>query len=171
MSLRRLGVEAIDLFQLHRIDPKVPADEQFGLLAELRSEGKVRAVGLSEVSVEDIEAARRVVPVATVQNRFNLVDRGAQDVLAYCGANGIGFIPWAPIAAGQVEELRRVVGQVATAHHATPSQVALAWLLAADLVVLPIPGTASVAHLEENCGAALVELTAQEVEALTAAGR
>lgn len=170
MSLRRLGVDVIDLFQLHRIDPMVPADEQFGLLADLRAEGKVRAVGLSEVSVDDIDAARRVVPVATVQNRFNLVDRSAQDVLAYCSANGIGFIPWAPIAAGQVDELRQVVGEIAAAHQATPSQVALAWLLAIDQVVLPIPGTGSVAHLEENCGAALVDLAEPEVAALTEAG-
>jgi len=171
MSLRRLGVETIDLFQLHRIDPKVPAAEQFGLLADLRSEGKVGAVGLSEVSVEDIEAARKVVPVATVQNRFNLVDRSAHDVLAHCSAHGIGFIPWAPIAAGQVDELQQVVGEIAAAHDATPSQVALAWLLALDPVVLPIPGTGSVAHLEENCGAAAVALTEPEVAALTRAGR
>ncbi len=169
MSLRRLAVERIDLFQLHRIDSLVPAAEQFGLLADLVREGKVHLVGLSNVRVEDIVAARKAVPVATVQNRYNLTDRTSDDVLAYCQAEGIGFIPWNPIGAGQLAQPGGAVDQIATATGATPSQVALAWLLAHSPVMLPIPGTASVAHLEENTRAARVELTADQVETLTAA--
>lgn len=166
MSLRRLGVEAIDLFQLHRIDPKVPADEQFGLLAELLQEGKVRAVGLSEVKVPDVEAARRVVPVTTVQNLYNLANRSAEDLLDHCARQGIGFIPWFPIAAGDLAAGESPARQVADEVGATMSQVALAWLLRRDPVVLPIPGTSSVAHLEENCGAARLGLSDEQLKKL-----
>jgi pyridoxine 4-dehydrogenase len=167
MSLRRLGVERIDLFQLHRIDPKVPADEQFGLLRDLLDEGKVRAVGLSEVSVAEIEAARKVVPVVTVQNMYNLANRQSEEVLDFCEQQGIGFIPWFPIAAGDLARPGGPVDEVVKESGATPSQVALAWLLARSPVMLPIPGTSSVGHLEENCAAAEVQLTPEQVNALT----
>jgi pyridoxine 4-dehydrogenase len=169
MSLRRLGQERLDLFQLHRIDPKVPAEEQFGLLKDLLDEGKVRSVGLSEVSVAEIEAARQVVPISTVQNLFNLANRSSQSVLDYCDAEGIGFIPWFPIAAGDLAKPGGVLNEIVEATKATPAQVALAWLLAISPVVLPIPGTSSVAHLEENCFAATVQLAHEQVEALSAA--
>jgi aryl-alcohol dehydrogenase-like predicted oxidoreductase len=169
MSLRRLGLERIDLFQLHRIDPKVAADEQFGLLAELIDEGKVRHVGLSEVSVSDIEAAQKIVPVVTVQNLYNLTERKSEDVVEFCEAHGIGFIPWFPIASGELAQPGGAVAEVAEATGVTPSQVALAWLLRRSPVMLPIPGTKTVRHLEENCAAAMVELTDDQVRSLTAA--
>jgi pyridoxine 4-dehydrogenase len=169
MSLRRLGVERIDLFQLHRIDPKVPPAEQFGLLAELVKEGKVAAVGLSEVSVKEVKAARKVVDVATVQNRYNLTDRGSEDVLEYCEAEGLGFIPWFPIASGALAKPGGPVDHIVHETGATPSQVALAWLLARSPVMLPIPGTKSVGHLEENCAAGAVHLTPAQVKSLSAA--
>ncbi|MHB8340836.1 MAG: aldo/keto reductase [Mycobacteriales bacterium] len=168
MSLRRLGVECIDLYQLHRIDPRVPAEEQFGFLAEMRDAGKVRHVGLSEVTVEEIVAARAVVPVATVQNRYNLADRAAEPVLEYCEREGIGFLPWFPIATGRLARPGGPLDAAARRLGATPAQLALAWLLRRSPVQLPIPGTSSVAHLEENLGAALVELTDQEYATLTA---
>jgi aryl-alcohol dehydrogenase-like predicted oxidoreductase len=167
MSLRRLGVERIDLFQLHSIDPLVSADEQFGVLADLVRDGKVRHVGLSNVSVRDIEQARITVPITTVQNRYNLTDRSADAVLDFCESERIGFIPWFPIAAGALAQPGGPVQEIAQAARATPSQVALAWLLARSPVMLPIPGTASVAHLEENCAAAALELSADQVRALT----
>jgi aryl-alcohol dehydrogenase-like predicted oxidoreductase len=166
MSLRRLGVDRIDLFQLHRIDPKVPAAEQFGLLRDLIKEGKVRHVGLSEVKVAEIEAARKVLPIVTVQNMYNLADRQSENVLAYCENQKIGFIPWFPIASGKLAQPGGPVAQVATAAGATAAQVSLAWLLQRSLVMLPIPGTSSVAHLEENCAAAAVKLTDQQMVAL-----
>jgi pyridoxine 4-dehydrogenase len=147
----------------------VPADEQFGLLADLVREGKVRHVGLSNVTVPDIKAARKVVPVVTVQNRYNLTDRSSEAVLAYCEAEGMGFIPWFPIAAGELAQAGGPVDHVSKATGASPSQVALAWLLARSPVMLPIPGTASVAHLVENCAAAAVHLSADQVQTLTAA--
>ena len=164
MSLRRLGQERLDLFQLHRIDPKVPAEEQFGLLNDLLKEGKVGAIGLSEVSVDEIKAARKIVPVVTVQNLYNLTNRKSEDVLDYCEQEGIGFIPWFPIAAGSLAKPGGVVDLVAKADHATPSQVSLAWLLKRSKVILPIPGTSSVAHVEENCAAGGVTLTDQQVQ-------
>jgi pyridoxine 4-dehydrogenase len=167
MSLRRLGVERIDLFQLHRIDPKVPAAEQFGLLSELVKEGKVATVGLSEVSVDDIKAARQVVEISTVQNMYNLTDRGSEDVLDYCDAEGLGFIPWFPIASGKLAQPGGPVDAVVKETGASPSQVALAWLLARSPVMLPIPGTKSVAHLEDNAAAAGVTLTEAQVTSLT----
>ena len=166
MSLRRLGLDVIDLYQLHRIDPKVPADEQFGLLRDLQKEGKVRHVGLSEVSVEQIKAARRVVPIVTVQNKYNLTDRASEAVLAYCTQEKIGFIPWFPIASGKLAESGGPVDRAAKADGATPAQVALAWLLQRSPVMLPIPGTSTVKHLEENCAAAGVTLTADQVREL-----
>lgn len=169
MSLRRLDVEAIDLFQLHRIDPKVPAEDQFGLLAELRHEGKVREVGLSEVSVEEIEAARQVVPIATVQNRYNLVDRASEAVLDHCASADIGFIPWFPLAAGDLARPGGPLDEVSKQTGATASQVALAWLLHRSPAILPIPGTAALDHLEENCAAATVRLTLEQFEQLTMA--
>lgn len=168
-SLERLGIERIDLWQLHRIDPRVPRDQQFGAIRQLLDEGVIRHVGLSEVSVKEIEAAQKVFPVATVQNRYNLTDRGSEDVLAYCEAHDIGFIPWFPLAAGDLAQPGALVDRIATAHNATPGQVALAWLLQHSPVMLPIPGTGSVAHLEENTEAAALVLTEAEMDELTAA--
>ena len=163
-SLARLKLERIDLWQLHRIDPAVPADEQFGLLAELVQEGKVRHVGLSEVSVEEVEAARRVVRIATVQNRYNLAERTAEPLLEYCEREQIGFIPWFPLLTGKLTEPGGALAQAAERHGVTPGQVALAWLLARSPVMLPIPGTSRVTHLEENVAAAALQLTQDEVE-------
>ena len=167
MSLRRLGVETIDLWQLHRIDSKEPREEQFGLMRELQEEGKVRHLGLSEVSVEEIEAAREHFEVATVQNLYNLGERKSEDVLEYCEANDIGFIPWFPLAAGRLAEPGGPVAEIAEAHGATTGQVALAWLLARSPVMLPIPGTSSPEHLEENVAAAELELTDEEIRLLS----
>lgn len=166
MSLRRLKVDRIDLFQLHRIDPQVPAGEQFGLLRDLQKEGKVRYVGLSEVSVSEIEAARKVVPIVTVQNLYNLANRKAEAVVEHCDKEGIGFIPWFPIASGRLLDPDGPVAKVAKDAGATASQVSLAWLLRRSKVMLPIPGTSSVAHLEENCGAGKVQLSDAQYEAL-----
>lgn len=160
MSLRRLGVETIDLFQLHRIDPTVPAEDQFGLLKDLQSEGKIRHVGLSEVNVSEIEAARKVVPIATVQNKYNLADRASEDVLAYCERENIGFIPWFPLATGELAKPGSVLSEIAQRLDATSAQIALAWLLHKSPVMLPIPGTSKVKHLEQNTSAALISLDA-----------
>jgi aryl-alcohol dehydrogenase-like predicted oxidoreductase len=169
-SCRQLGVEQIELWQLHRIDSKVPRDEQFGAIASLIQSGVIRHAGLSEVSVADIAAAARFFPVATVQNKYNLVDRGSEDVLEYCEAHQIGFIPWFPLAAGQLARPGALLDTVARAHGATPSQIALAWLLRRSPVMLPIPGTAKVAHLEQNMAAAHIRLTDAEFGALDRAG-
>jgi aryl-alcohol dehydrogenase-like predicted oxidoreductase len=158
MSLRRLGVERIDLFQLHRIDPKVPADDQFGVLRDLQKEGKVRHVGLSEVNVTEIEAARRIVPIATVQNQYNLAYRNSEDVLDYCTRKNIGFIPWFPLATGELAKPHGALTRIARQLGAQPAQVALAWLLKKSPVMLPIPGTSKVKHLEENTAAALLNI-------------
>ena len=158
LSLRRLDVEALDLFQLHRIDPTVPAADQFGLLKALLDEGKVRAVGLSEVTVDELEDARRTVEVATVQNSYNVTERQSEAVLERCQALGVGFIPYFPVAAGVLAGDDSKVGRVAAATGATPAQVSLAWLLHKSPVMLPIPGTSSIAHLEENCAAAALAL-------------
>lgn len=171
MSLRRLRVERIDLWQLHRIDEKVPRDEQLGVIAEMQREGLVRHVGLSEVSVEEIEAARRVFPVATVQNLYNLVHRKSEDVLDHCAAHGIGFMPWYPLAAGKLAAPGGLLDGIAKKHGATPSQIALAWVLARSPVMLPIPGTGKVRHLEENTAAAAIRLSDDDFRALDAAGR
>jgi pyridoxine 4-dehydrogenase len=168
MSMRRLGVETIDLFQLHRVDPEVPAAEQFGLLRELQDEGKVVHVGLSEVDVDTLRAAQEVVEVATVQNLYNLGVRQSQAVLDVCDEEGIGFIPWFPIAAGEHAAGDGALAEVAEEVGATTAQVSLAWLLHVSDVMLPIPGTSSVAHLEENVAAAGIELTDDQVGRLTA---
>ncbi len=169
MSLRRLAVETIDLYQLHRIDPSVPAEDQFGALKDFQDEGKVRHVGLSEVTVEQITAAQRIVPIVTVQNLYNLSNRQAEGVLDHCEAEGIGFIPWFPVASGQLARPGGPLDAAASEHGATVAQLALAWLLRRSPVMVPIPGTSSVAHVEENCAAALVELTDAEFDALGSA--
>ncbi|WP_034336893.1 aldo/keto reductase [Deinococcus misasensis] len=166
MSLRRLKVDTIDLWQLHRIDPKVPRDEQFGAIKEMQQEGKIRFFGLSEVSIEEIEAAQQVLEVVTVQNRYNLLDRKSEAVLRYCEAHNIGFIPWHPLNVGNLAGAGGVLDEIAQRLQATPSQVALAWLLKRSRVMLPIPGTSSIQHLEENMAAASLELTVQDMEAL-----
>ena len=165
-SLKRLRLERIDLYQLHRIDPKVPADEQFGVMKELRDAGKVRHVGLSEVDVADIERARKVLPIVTVQNRYNLVERQHEDVLDYCEREGIGFIPWFPLLTGKLAESGGALARTAKRLGATAPQVALAWLLARSPVMLPIPGTSKVKHLEENMHGAEIELRPEDVKAI-----
>lgn len=172
-SLRRLRLTRIDLFQLHRIDPKVPLADQIGTLVDLRREGKIRHIGLSEVSVEQIEAVSRLTPVVSVQNRYNLGFRKYEPVLTYCGRAGLGFIPWYPLATGSLAKPGGPLARVAERLNATPAQVAIAWLLRKSLVMLPIPGTSKVKHLEENTAAAPIELddsTMQELE-LEPAGR
>jgi aryl-alcohol dehydrogenase-like predicted oxidoreductase len=171
MSLRRLKVERIDLWQLHRIDPKTPRDEQFGVMADMLKEGLIRHAGLSNVGVQDIEAARKVFPVATVQNRYNLVDRSSEDVLDYCAANAIGFIPWFPLAAGNLARPGTALDAIVHKTGATPSQVALAWVLKRSPVMLPIPGTSQVAHLEENVRAAAIALSDADFQALDVQAR
>ncbi len=158
-SRRQLGVEQIGLWQLHRIDPAVPRDEQFGAIKQLVDDGIIRHVGLSEVSVADIQDASRIFKVATVQNRYNLADRGSEDVLVYCEQHGIGFIPWYPLAAGDLAKPGSTLDRMAKRHSAKPSQIAIAWLLKRSPVMLPIPGTSKVAHLEENMAAVTIELT------------
>ena len=169
LSLRHLGLDCIPLYQLHRIDAKVPLADQLGELALLRQEGKIRHIGLSQVSVEQIEAAREIVPIVSVQNLYNLADRGAEDVLAHCERHDLAFIPWFPIATGSLARPGGPLDAISTSHGATPAQLALAWLLRRSPVMLPIPGTSSVAHLEENVAAAEVELTDDEFEALAKA--
>ncbi|MFJ3891237.1 aldo/keto reductase [Streptomyces rubrogriseus] len=169
MSLRRLGLDQIDLFQLHRVDPKVPLEEQVGELKNLQDEGKIVAIGLSQVTVEQIEQARRIADIATVQNRYNVADRSSADVLDHCIRHGIGFIPWAPVAAGRLARPGGPVDHIATAHGSTPSNVALSWLLQRSDVVLPIPGTSKVAHLEENLAASRLRLSEAELAELDAA--
>lgn len=161
-SRERLGVEIIDLWQLHRIDPRVPRDEQFAAIKSLLDAKVIAHAGLSEVTVEEIEAASRVFKVATVQNRYNLGDRASEKALDYCDAHGIGFIPWYPLAAGDLSTPGGALDRVAAAHKATPGQIALAWLLKRSPVILPIPGTSRVAHLEENVAAADIALSAAE---------
>jgi aryl-alcohol dehydrogenase-like predicted oxidoreductase len=157
-SLRRLKLERIDLFQLHRIDPNVPLEDQIGALLELQRHGKIKHIGLSEVSVTEIEAVRRVAPVVSVQNRYNLVDRKSEDVLEYCTGENIGFIPWFPLATGDLAKAGGVLAKVAEKIGAQPAQIALAWLLKKSPVMLPIPGTSKVKHLEENVAAVQIAL-------------
>ena len=166
MSLRRLKLERIDLWQLHRIDPKVPRDEQFGTIAAMQKEGLIRHAGLSEVSVEEIQAAQKHFKVATVQNLYNLENRKSERVLDFCTEHQIGFIPWFPLSAGKLAAPGGPLDSIAQKHHATGSQVALAWLLRRSPVILPIPGTGQVKHLEENAAAMKVELSDQEVKTL-----
>jgi pyridoxine 4-dehydrogenase len=170
-SLKKLGVERIDLWQLHRIDPSVPREDQFALIKSLLDEGVIAHAGLSEVSVADIKAAQKVFKVATVQNRYNLVDRGSEDVLDYCEAEGIGFIPWFPLAAGKLTQDGSVLDKIAKKHGHAPSQVALAWLLKRSPVMLPIPGTSKVKHLEENVSAVEISLSDEEFATLDRAGK
>jgi pyridoxine 4-dehydrogenase len=167
LSLRRLGQESLDLFQLHRVDPTVDADEQFGLLRELLDEGKVRAIGLSQVSVEEIVAARQIVTISTVQNLYNLGDRSSEDVLQYCERESIGFIPWFPVASGALASSGSVLDELARESGHSVAQLSLAWLLARSPVMMPIPGTSSLSHLEENCSAASVAMTAELFERLS----
>jgi pyridoxine 4-dehydrogenase len=165
-SLRRLRLERIELYQLARIDPSVPAEEQFGVLAELRQQGKVRHVGLSEVRVDQVQAAREIVPVASVQDRYSLADRAWEPVVDHCQREGIAFLPWSPLGAGRLAETGGALVEIARRHDATPAQVALAWLLRRSPVMLPIPGTSSLAHLEENLAAAALGLADDEFQLL-----
>ena len=171
LSLRRLGLEQIPLFQLHRIDPAVPLADQVGELAKLRDEGKIRFIGLSEVTVDQLRAAEEITSIATVQNLYNLANRSAEELLDYSAANGIGFIPWFPLATGELAKPGSPLTALAAEHGASPSQLALAWLLRRSPVMLPIPGTASVAHLEDNVAAAGLALSEGEYAALAAAVR
>jgi len=170
-SLKKLGVEQIGLWQLHRIDSAVDRSEQFDAIRSLIDQGIILHAGLSEVSVEEIEAASKVFPVATVQNRYNLTARGSEDVLDYCEKNKIGFIPWAPLASGSLAEEGGILDTIARKHEATPSQIALAWILKRSPVMLPIPGTSNVKHLEENVAAAAISLTDDEFATLDREGR
>jgi pyridoxine 4-dehydrogenase len=170
-SCKQLGLEQIGLWQLHRIDPKVPRDEQFDAVKSLLDDGIIRHAGLSEVSVADVEDASKVFKVATVQNRYNLVDRRSEDVLDYCETHGIGFIPWFPLAAGDLAKPGSILDGIAKAHDATPSQIALAWVLKRSPVMLPIPGTSKVEHLEENVAAVNITLSDREFAVLDREGR
>jgi pyridoxine 4-dehydrogenase len=165
-SLRRLRVDRIDLYQLHRIDPNVPEDDQFGFLQRVQQEGKVHQLGLSEVTIDQIERARQYFDVVSVQNRYNLVDREWESVLDYCTAEGIAFIPWYPLLVGKIGTANANLTRIAQRLGATPSQVALAWLLQRSPVMLPIPGTSRVAHLEENVVAAGIDLSEEDLAAL-----
>ncbi len=167
----RLGVERIDLWQLHRIDPKVPAGEQFDAIKSLIKDGVVRCAGLSEVNAAEIEAASKYFPVATVQNRYNLADRASEPTLDHCAKNGIGFIPWFPLNAGELAREGSALDEISRRRKASPGQIALAWLLKRSPVMLPIPGTGKVTHLEENVGAAAIELTDEEFATLDKVGR
>jgi len=168
MSLRRLRLDRIDLYQLHRIDPLVSLEDQLGELAAMRSEGKIRYIGLSEVSVAELARAREVVEIVSVQNRYNITDRRSADVLSYCGVEDIGFIPWHPLAVGELARSGGVLDTAAKEHGVTPAQLALAWLLHDSPVQLPIPGTSRVEHLEDNIAAAGITLTGEEMARLTA---
>jgi len=165
-SLRRLKMERIDLYQLHAVDSAVPMEDSLGELSRLQAEGKIRHIGLSNVSVEQLQRARKLVPIVSVQNRYNLTDRAAEDVLQVCAREGIGFLPWYPVAAGDLAKPGGPLDRAAKAHAVTPAQVALAWLLLHSPVMLPIPGTSSVAHLEENVAAAALSLDDAEMLAL-----
>ncbi|HQR28003.1 MAG TPA: aldo/keto reductase [Nocardioides sp.] len=169
MSLRRLGLERIDLFQLHRIDPAFPLEDQVGELAALRAEGKIRHIGLSEVSVDQLQAAQQVTPIASVQNLYNLARRDAEPLLDHCEQDGVAFIPWFPLATGELAADGGPLAEAARRQGATPAQLALAWLLRRSPVMLPIPGTSRVAHLEANVAAAGLSLTDEEYAALAAA--
>ena len=171
LSLRYLRVERIDLWQLHRIDPKVPVEESLGKIAELKKAGKIRHVGLSEVKPHEIEQARKIVEIASVQNKYNVSDRAHEDVVEYCEKNGIAFIPWAPVASGKLAQPGGVLEKAAKQHGATVTQLSVAWLLHRSKVMLPIPGTSSVEHLEENLAAANVSLSDAEWADIEAAAK
>ena len=171
MSLRRLKTDTIDLYQLHRIDPKVPAEESLGALKDLQTEGKIRHIGLSEVSVRELEHAQTIVDVVSVQNLYNLSERKSETLLDYCTKKSIGFIPWFPVAGGDLVKPGGALDEASKARGATVAQLALAWLLKRSPVMLPIPGTSSVAHLEENVAAASLSLTDDEFASLSALGK
>ena len=171
MSLRRLGVDTLDLWQLHRIDPKTELDEQFTVIADMQQEGLIRHAGLSNVNVEQIRAAQQHFNVATVQNRYNLVTRQDEEVLDFCEGEGIGYIPWAPLASGNLAQPGSVLDDIAKKLDASPSQVALAWVLKRSPVMLPIPGTSKVSHLEGNVAAASLELSDEDFRALDKVGK
>ena len=168
-SLRRLKLERIDLYQLHSPDPEIPLEDSVGALRELQEEGKIRHIGVSNVSVEELERARSVAEVVSVQNRFNLADRSSEDVLEACESDGIGFIPWFPLATGDLARSGGPLDEIASSRDAAPGQLALAWLLARSPVMLPIPGTSSIEHFEDNLAAQEIELSDEEVERLAAA--
>jgi aryl-alcohol dehydrogenase-like predicted oxidoreductase len=173
MSLRRLRLERIELYQLHRIDPRTPLEESLGALKDLQAQGKIRHIGLSEVTPAEIEQAQRIVPIVTVQNRYSLADRRHEATLDWCEQRGIGFLPWYPLAAGKLLKLEsplaQSLAQIAGRHSATPAQLSLAWLLRRSPVILPIPGTSQVAHLEENIAATDLQLSPEEWAALESA--
>jgi aryl-alcohol dehydrogenase-like predicted oxidoreductase len=162
MSLRRLKVDRIDLYQLHRIDPRVPAEESLGELKKMQQEGKIRHVGLSEVNVAEIRAAQKILPIVSVQNKYNLSDRSHEEVVEYCSNNKLAFIPWFPLAAGELTKPGGALDSIAKSHNATMSQVAIAWLLRRSPMMLPIPGTSSVEHLEENVASASLQIRDSE---------
>ena len=168
-SLERLRVERIDVFQLHAVDPAVPIEESIGALSELRAEGKIRHVGVCNVHADQLSRALAVEPIVSVQNRFSLADRSSRDVLELCARNGLAFIAWAPLSKGTLTRAQHVLDAIANGHEATPAQVALSWILAASPATVPIPGTASLAHLEENAGASQVRLSSEDIAALEGA--
>lgn len=169
LSLRNLGVDRIDLYQLHRIDPMVPVEESLGELTRLQQEGKIRHIGMSQISVAELKQARAAAEIVSVQNRYNLADRASEDVLDYCEAENLAFIPWFPIATGSLADPGGSLARISKSRSATPSQLALAWLLRRSPVILPIPGTSSVAHLEENVAAAALRLSDEEFKTLATA--
>ncbi|OFJ51019.1 aldo/keto reductase [Mycolicibacterium grossiae] len=170
MSLRRLGLDQIDLLQLHRVDPQVPLADQIGELKALQDEGKIRAIGMSQCTVAQLDEARQIADIVSVQSRFNVIDRSAEDMLAVCERDGLAFIPWAPVAQGGLASAHQALADVAQAHQCSVGQVAIAWLLHLSPAMLPIPGTSRRTHLEENLAAAEVRLTPQELAQLSAAG-
>lgn len=165
-SLKRLRVDRIDVYQLHRPDPQVPFEESVGALVELKGEGKIRHIGLSNVTVDELEQAQKLTPIVSVQNRYSAFDRTSESVLEACSQEEVAFIPWRPVEGGEVIGVGGALGQIAMRYHATPTQVALAWLLAHSPVMLPIPGTSKVKHLEENLGAVALELAPAELAEL-----
>ena len=166
-SLRRLRLERIDLYQLHAPDPRVPLEDSVGALADLQAAGKIRHIGLSNVSIDELRRAQHIVPIVSVQNRYNVSDRASEDVLPVCGKEGIAFLPWHPLAAGSHVAVGGALARVAHRHKATPVQVAIAWLLARSPVIVPIPGTSSLAHLEENVAAAGIRLSSEDMNELS----
>jgi aryl-alcohol dehydrogenase-like predicted oxidoreductase len=169
MSMRRLGVDQIDLLQLHRVDPKVPLEDQIGELKALQDEGKIREIGMSQCTVAQLDEARQIAEIVSVQSRFNVIDRSANDILEVCERDGLAFIPWAPVAQGGLDAAHQALADVARAHRCTVGQAAIAWLLYLSPAMLPIPGTSRRAHLEENMAAADIRLTPEQLDALSAA--
>lgn len=170
-SLRRLRLERIDLYQLHAVDPEVPIEDSIAALAELQQEEKIRLIGVCNVSVEELQRARQIAPVVSVQNRYNVADRSSEDVLGVCERDGLGFLPWFPLGSGRLADPGGPVAEIAQAHSATPAQVALAWLLQHSEVMLPIPGTGSISHFDENLEAVQLELSDEELRDLDELGQ